>query len=905
MLTITKPPLPAGLKDVASCDKEATSSDPWQFFLRLNKILIADGTPEAMMNDVLTALCAVAEIEACWIGQPDPSGKVRLQVSSGKFPEEPADYRRSVNVLKGPHRNGLSGVAWRSGQPEVIDDWKADAKVADCQKDTSHLNWRSAVAVALPGQAGPHGLLTIYSNSKGFFPDIWSSEVVTQLAALIGNALENRQKQAALNRTRALYRTLFHGAELLLKARAETPMLRAVCRHLVDSGLFVSAAVGRVEADGFLHYKASFAHTLASTMRNSRFEYTAGQKNGPVALLCWDKSKTVTVNSYHSDKRLISMHEIAKEMGIRSISATPIFRGGARWAVMTVTAGEENAFDDELINLLNQLGSMIGHRLEGLDAKAALRAERETQSRIARQDALTLLPNRLAFQEHLEAAMARALRHRNAVGVGVIDLDDFKQVNDNWGHAAGDTVLRVVAGRMRRILRGGDFAARLGGDEFALVLKDWQGNKNIEGFCQRLHDAINAPIALPNGETVHMSLSAGFTVFPPDDATADMLIRHADMALFAAKAEKGKPGRFWRQYQDINKRGEELLRNQALLRADALEVHYQPVINLQTGKIVSVEALARLRDGGNLIYPAAFLEDLLLDDRNLLFQQVLETGLRQLSAWDAAGAELVLSVNVDAQILLLDRTLPYMLAQIERFGIEPARLVLEILETHDFHDMKTAKARLALVRQTGIRIALDDVGAGYSSILKIRDLPIDVVKLDRAFAGSLRERPDDLMFISALQSLSASLGMSMVVEGVESGDVIDALQVLGTEYMQGYIIAKPKPAAQITDWLLAFNPIETGSKPKTLLGAYALHLMWSRATQIEGAGGGVLSYLRHMNPFSLESFFAQSPWRRTPMHDAYEELQALLRYDSADRQLIETASQRFRNKMKAALSAQG
>jgi hypothetical protein len=246
-----------------------------------------------------------------------------------------------------------------------------------------------------------------------------------------------------------------------------------------------------------------------------------------------------------------------------------------------------------------------------------------------------------------------------------------------------------------------------------------------------------------------------------------------------------------------------------------------------------------------------------------------------------------------------------MLALIEKFGIAPARLVLEILETHDFHDMKTAKSRLDVVRNAGVRIALDDVGAGYSSILKIRDLPLDVVKLDRAFAGGLRERPDDLMFISALQSLSASLGMLMVVEGVESGDVLDALQVLGTEYLQGYIVAKPQPEAQVTDWLRAFKPIDTGSKPRTLLGAYALHLMWSRATQIEGAGGGVLSYLRQMNPFSLETFFASSPWRRTPMHDAYEELQALLLYDSADRQLIETASQRFLTKMKAALSAQG
>jgi diguanylate cyclase (GGDEF)-like protein len=895
--------LPAGLP-------AAGSADPWRFLLRLNEVLTAETTEDAMISGVLAVLAELEQIEACWVARPGRDGYLTAVASFGQFAREHEDIVSLVNVVHGPYSGGPSGRAWRSGKPEIIDDWRTDPSVAIWQEGTAHLNYHSAAAVPLRGRAGHHSLLVMYGNTKRFFSEVWNADFLAHLAVLIGNALENREKHVALQRAQRLYQTLFNGADILLTARSEQSVLKRLCKTLVDSGLFVSAAVAAIDAGGEHRFVTAAARRNARALRMVRFKIEPDQPVRPLTVEAWIADKTLIENNYLANPRPEASQNLARTLGYRSLAALIIRRGGTRWAVMGVSAGEENYFDEVLIHLLERLADMVGHMLDELDLKAALRAERETQSRIARQDPLTLLPNRLAFREQLEGAMARAVRHGANAGIAMIDLDDFKQINDQWGHDAGDHALKVVGGRIRDMLREVDFIARLGGDEFAMILEDWSSapegwRSDIERFCGRLHEAMSEPVPLPNGKPIFLRLSAGFTLFPLDHATPAQLVRNADIALYEAKAAKGQSDRFWRLYSDPLPARSQPFRGRTLLREGALEVHFQPLLNLETETITAIEALARLRGGDRLLAPRDFLPELTVEDRCLLFRQVLDAGLKQLLELNLIRPDLRVAVNLDAEVLLLDETVPYIKKMLAKTGIEPDRLVLEILETHEFLDLSRAVSQIRAARALGVRVALDDVGAGFASILKIRELPLNAVKLDRAFVAGLRERPDDLLFISVMQTLAGALGINLVVEGVEDEDVLDALRMVGVRRVQGFLIAEPMAGAALAAWLANYRPRPAGTAPKTLLGAYALHSNWIRIFEFWRLHAPVLEYLQTNNPFSLDDYFAAEGGRHAAARDAYETLQALLRVDSTDRQLVQEAAGRFRGKLMAALRAEG
>jgi len=876
----------------------AAKTDPWQFLLRLNQILTAEMSPVSMMQGVMQAMHEVPEIEASWIAEPDADGSVTPLAWSGKFATEQADSIRLMNVIHGPYSGGPAGRAWRSGQPEIVDDRTSDPTVSIWQQGTAHLNYRSAAAVPLRGRAGHQSLLVMYSNVQSFFSSVWTPDVLELMAALIGNALENREKHAALQRAQRLYQTLFNGADHLLSTRSESRLFRQLCDTLVASGLFVAAGVGIVGADNRYRHIAAAAIRYARALRKVSFPYVKGQQERPLTLEAWEAGKTTIANEYFSNPRFAPTYPLARKIGFRSIAALIIRRGGKPWAVMSVSAGEEHYFDDELIQLLERMAALVGHALDELDLKAALRREREAQSHLARQDSLTELPNRLAFQERLQ----RAVKSGADFTVAMIDLDDFKQINDHWGHAAGDHVLRVIGHRIQAILRETDFIARLGGDEFALILEGpavapapWPDA--VEELCGRLRDAVSEPVSLTNGHAVSISLSAGFTLFPLDNVVPDLLVRHADMAVYAAKAAKGESGRFWRLYQDPSLENDDQYHRRRLLQKGAVEVHFQPVLNLDDEKIIAVEALARLRDGDKLLQPWNFLPDLTSDDRCLLFRQVLDASLGQLVELDKENLALNVSVNLDAQVLLLDSTLPYIKKKLARTGIQPRRLVLEILETHDFLDLRRAAAQIKAVRALGVRAALDDLGAGYSSILKIRELPFDVVKLDRAFLAGLREQPDDLIFISVMQTLTAAMGIKLIVEGVEDEPVLDALRMVGVRHVQGYVVAPPMAGGALVDWLRNYRPRQASKTPETLLGAYALHTNWIRSFEFMRSHEPILSFLHRHNPYSLCNYFAGPGARHRAARDAYHALETLLRAKSASRVTIQEAAANFRAKL--------
>jgi diguanylate cyclase (GGDEF)-like protein len=876
---------------------QSAAPGPWFFMRRLEDVLQAETGADALLAAVLALFADMFGIAGGWAGQPLPDGGAALWACAPAGAQELSRrfYELGIAAWLPDDPAGNIAAAWAGGHCALTD----------------HI-----AVIMLRGQAAPRGVLVLAAAEMIVLPEFWSLDILDHIGVLIGQALDARERQAAMQRGQALYQTLLRGAGILMQPKSEGAVLRQLCAELVGSGLFVSARIGELDEAGRYNWvimRTAGLDRKLHGMVGGNAPAAPGSGTGDyesLSMTAWRTGTTQIAEDYATDPRFTPWHGMARTLGWRSMAAMPVHRGGKRWAVLTVDSDTPAMFDEDLKILLERLAGMVGHALDELDLKRALGAERETQSRLARLDPLTGMPNRLALQEHLHRQLRMTRRRRRMLGIGMLDIDEFRQINDHFGREAGDTVLRTVAERLGRALRDDDFAARLGGDEFALVLEDWS-EANAAGFCARMLEAIGGPITLPGGQTVSITFSAGFTLFPLDQAEADTLLRHAGIALYAAKAARGADAKasyehdatFWKFYQDVHPGARGPAHIRTLLRQKAVVVHYQPVIDIQTGHVVAVEALARLNDGKKLLAPAEFLKDMLLLDRNVLFHQVLDAGLAQLRHWDEAGYQLALSVNVDSQILLLDETLGVLDAMLAAHGIAPQRLVLEILETHEFLDLKKARSRLSDVRARGIRIALDDLGAGYSSILKLRDLPIDVIKLDRAFTAGLRQRPDDLAFISAFHILARTLGMVLVVEGIETDDILDALRMMGDCLAQGYGIARPMPGDKLTAWMRDYRPERPAGDPVTLLGAYAVHLNWVRVYQSERGRGHGASLLAG-NPLSLDAFFEKNHRGDDRPAHAYHDLQAALRRKSRDRNAIDAAAASFRNTLAAELAAE-
>ncbi len=865
-------------RQTSTDDDGDLAAGPWPLLRRLEAILRQELTPDALIGAVLGLFGEIDHVAAGWAGRRTPDARFSVWSSTLKF-REVFTGANMADWLPDDAGGGLAAV-WAAGASRVSD--------------------RTA-AILLTGQAGFWGVLVIAGARRGVIPKLFTPEICDHFGALIGNALESRERQAAMTRTRIFYETLVAGADMLMKARSETGVLRRICTGMVKSGLFISVRIGELDDEG--HYRRVVLHAAAGNraMRRLLRKYAPYPPQDTVTVQAWRTATTVIANDYLNDMRYRPWHAMARAAGWRSIAAVPVFRGAKRWAVLTVDAATPEFFDDALQSLLERLAAMVGHALDELDLKFALVAERQAQNRIARLDRLTNLPNRLALADHIRASLAPGRRH-GPVAIGVLNLDDFKAIINNIGREAGDLVLRTVGQRLAAALRDGDFVGRLDGDAFGLVLADWRW-ADAPGFCKRLHAAIGAPIALPDGQTINARFSIGFTLAAAGDDTPDALLRQADIALRAAKAAVDGEA-FWRLYQELDPdtRGPGYVSR--LLRAGALVVHYQPVIEIQSGEVVAAEALSRLNDGNNLLPPAVFLKDMALPERKELFHQVLSASLKQLQAWDAQGKPLSLSVNVDSQILLLADTPAFLDQALRVAGVAPQRLVLEILETHEFLDLSRAGAQLSALRGRGIRIALDDLGAGYSSILKLRDLPIDVVKLDRAFTSGLRQRPDDLAFIAAFQTLTRSLGKMLVVEGVETPDILDALRMMGTGMAQGYGIARPMAGEALSGWLRGYQPERPETEPTTLLGAYAVHLIWTQNFQLDRWRRVWAAPLGDHDPFALDRFFAKQLQAGSRIARSYRDFQALLRRGTADHAAVVAAATRFGANLVAALAVE-
>jgi diguanylate cyclase (GGDEF)-like protein/PAS domain S-box-containing protein len=432
----------------------------------------------------------------------------------------------------------------------------------------------------------------------------------------------------------------------------------------------------------------------------------------------------------------------------------------------------------------------------------------------ALHDPLTGLPNRALLVDRLQHAIVRLRRQPGQLAVLFVDLDRFKLVNDGMGHGAGDAVLVEAASRLAQAARAEDTVSRFGGDEFTILCVDASPQQACQ-LAERVLQAFEAPFA-HEGREFHLSASIGVRIGGSGAETADKLLRDADLALYSAKER----GRSRMEVFDPTVRLSGVGRlelEQALrlaVRAGDLRLHYQPEVDLSSGRIVAVEALVRWQHAERgLLAPGEFIP--VAEESGLIVaigEWVLEEACRQLASWRADGtadAGLRMAVNVSARQLCSPGLPETIAAALARAGLEPGALLVEITESALIQDAELSDTNLQALRDMGVAIALDDFGTGFSSLGQIRDLPaVDVIKVDRSFTAGLGRNDADGAVVTAVLVLARSLGVEAVAEGIETPAQLELLRGLGCDIGQGFHFARPLAADAIASVIRAGAPLE-------------------------------------------------------------------------------------------------
>jgi len=413
---------------------------------------------------------------------------------------------------------------------------------------------------------------------------------------------------------------------------------------------------------------------------------------------------------------------------------------------------------------------------------------------MAMHDALTGLPNRASFADHIQRE-APVATTENPLALLYLDVDHFKHINDSKGHAAGDALLCQVAGRLMQLVADGDLVARLGGDEFALLLR-LERRENIERFAERLLRSLSAPFDL-DGVDEHVTCSIGIALAPEHAEDDDVLMRNADLALYAAKESGRSTYRFYLPEMRLEAERRHMLTaelHEALLKGQ-FELHYQPIVQLDDDGLAGFEALIRWRHPvRGLVPPMEFIP--LAEETGLIIQigeWVLREACRAAAAWPD---HLKIAVNLSVCQFRHNSLLATVVAVLDETGLRPERLEIELTESVFLADVEQSLPLLRALKELGIRIAIDDFGTGYSSFSYLRAFAFDKIKLDRSFVSGIETDPGNLAIVRAVVGIGSGFNATTLAEGIETEEQLRKLRAEGFSEVQGFLLGTPMQQAE-------------------------------------------------------------------------------------------------------------
>jgi len=600
---------------------------------------------------------------------------------------------------------------------------------------------------------------------------------------------------AALNR---VYAVLSHINAAILRIRDRDKLLAEACRIAVEQGGFHLAWIGLVDASAHELRPLVHAGPAAGYVEGLRLTLDADQPEGqgPTGQALREGESRVC-NDIDNDPCMAPWRERAREFGLRSLVALPLRIEGRVIGTFNLYADVPQRFSPEEVRLLEELVADTSLGLEHIEKAQQL-------GYLANYDPLTGLPNRALFEDRLKQVLARSRHSGRNVAVLALYLDNVRQVSGLLGRQVGDELLRQVAALLAGGVREGDTVARLGGATFGAVLADVARPEDVSIVVQRMLDHLPEALDM-GGQKILLALRVGVAVYPADGEAAESLVKNAELALHAPRAEAADAVAFYSA--ELNAQASEHHRLEQELHGAVergeLFVLYQPVIDIATGRMTGAEALLRWRSPKlGLVTPDRFIP--VAEQTGLIVpigEWVLATACRQAAAWVRAGhADLRIAVNVSVRQLRDARFAERVEAVLRENGCDTAaaRIALEITESELMHDVAHAAEVFARLKALGLLVYVDDFDTGYSSLAYLQRLPLDVLKIDQSFVRNLGHDPAAQSVVKTIIALAGGLGHQVIAEGVETEVQLAALRELGCGAAQGFLFSRPVPAAELT-----------------------------------------------------------------------------------------------------------
>jgi diguanylate cyclase (GGDEF)-like protein len=475
-------------------------------------------------------------------------------------------------------------------------------------------------------------------------------------------------------------------------------------------------------------------------------------------------------------------------------------------------ASVERAYEVGAIDFITKpiKWAVLKHRVKSVVAKVI--AERKVQL-LAYRDTLTSLPNRLLFADRLEQSVIRSERSRASMALMLIDIDDFKLVNDSFGHDAGDKLIKAVGDLISKSLRRADTIARLGGDEFAVIIEDIEGSGDAIAIADNLTSILEHNVRLDDQET-YTSASIGIAIYPEDGKNARALLKNADTAMFRAKENGRHCFQFYKPEMSVSAMERLDLENslKAAFENDEFQIYYQPIIDLHKNEVVSVEALLRWQHPEKgMILPSDFIS--IVEDSGLIVavgEWVISSVCKQLRVWQDAGlSDQQVSINLAARQFKEQDLVALFKQGMAENNIKGSSLAVEITERTLIDNIGEVEVVLNKLRAMNLKVMLDDFGTGYASLAYLKEFPVDVVKIDRAFISGIPDNQQDSAVVDAIAGLTRGLKLDLLAEGVETDQQLDKLKSIGCGFAQGFYWSKAIPANEYEQFYMnqAYNNI--------------------------------------------------------------------------------------------------